>query len=68
LVRPPARSSPPSSGIRARVDVREQGVTIIGSAKAVEDFLDGREIDRRLADPEASRCIPWAKVKASLGL
>src|SRR5215218_7901381 len=56
LVRPPARSSrpsPPSSGIRARVDVREHGVAIIGSAKAVEDFLDGREIDRRLADPEA---------------
>jgi len=71
LVRPPARSSrpsPPSSGIRARVDVREHGVTIIGSAKAVEDFLDGREIDRRLADPESSRCIPWAKVKANLGL
>lgn len=62
--RSPARAAPPAGD----VVLHEHGVTISGSIEAVEDFLDAREIDRRMADPEASRRIPWDQVKATLGL
>ncbi len=46
----------------------EDGVTITGTEHDIEDFLDSREIDRRMADPEANQRIPWDQVKANLGL
>jgi hypothetical protein len=44
------------------------GITITGAPSDVEDFLDAREIDRRLADPANQERIPWREVKASLGI
>ncbi len=51
-----------------KVVIHEHGVLISGSRQAMEDYVDGREIDRRLADPENQRRIPWAEVKARRGL
>jgi hypothetical protein len=48
--------------------VRKQGVRIVGTPAAIEDFLDAREIDRRLADPANQHRIPWAELKARRGL
>jgi predicted nucleotidyltransferase len=56
------------SGRGADIAVCEYDVTISGPERAVEDFLDAHEIDRRLADPEASRRLPWDQVKTNLGL
>ena len=63
--RAPTRTFRPSAG---EVVVRERGVTIAGSPRAVEDYLDAQEIDRRLADPENRPRIPWAELKARRGL
>ena len=43
-------------------------VTITGTPDAIEDYLDAREIDRRLADPENRQRIPWSELKAKRGL
>ncbi len=50
------------------VVIHEHGVIIAGAEQAIEDFLDGREIDRRLADPANQVDIPWEDVKARRGL
>ncbi len=50
------------------VVIHEHGVLISGSRQAMEDYVDGREIYRRLADPDNQRRVPWAEVKARRGL
>jgi hypothetical protein len=50
------------------VVIHEHGVIIAGTEAAIEDFLDGREIDQRLADPANRVDIPWEDVKARRGL
>jgi hypothetical protein len=48
--------------------VHQHGVAISGPEDLVEDFLDGQEIDRRLADPANQQRIPWSELKARRGL
>jgi len=51
-----------------RAVARHGGVTISGSLDAVEDYLDAREIDRRLSDPANHERLTWSKLKARRGL
>jgi hypothetical protein len=51
-----------------QVVVHGRGVTIVGSARAIEDYLDAREIDRRMADPENRQSVSWSDLKAKRGL
>jgi hypothetical protein len=50
------------------VVVVEGGVRISGSPRAIEDYLDSREIDRRLADSENQRRISIADLRAKRGM
>ena len=78
LVAPPARRTvdmsdyrPPTEPPRRAAEdvvVREDGVTISGSPAAIEDYLDAREIDRRLADPSNQRRLSLAELRAKRGL
>lgn len=51
-----------------RVIVKGAGVSITGTRRAVEDYLDAQEIDRRLADPTNQERVPWDEIKARRGL
>jgi hypothetical protein len=53
---------------RVAATVQAHGVAIVGTPAAVEDYLDQREIDRRLADPANQRRLSWEEVKARRGL
>ncbi len=78
----PARKPPTiPSALLARVEkgervlVRKRGRTVaalvpLKSARALrdlEDYLDGAEAERRLADPR-EKLVPWEKVKRDLRL
>jgi hypothetical protein len=63
--RPTGQKRDGSSG---EVVVQKDGVTISGPEDLVEDFLDGQEIDGRLADPANQQRIPWSELKARRGL
>ncbi|MGE3601635.1 MAG: hypothetical protein AB7N70_39540 [Dehalococcoidia bacterium] len=43
-------------------------MTISGSPAAIEDYLDAREIDRRLVDPSNQRHLSLAELRAKRGL
>ena len=63
-----ARAGAAPRGSRPAFVVVDNGVTITGSPRALEDHLDGREIERRHADPENQGRIPWSELKAKRGL
>lgn len=48
--------------------IREQDVLVAGTPAALEDFMDGWEIDRRMADPANQRRLSWQDLKGSRGL
>lgn len=62
------RSIRSRAGGAGSVVIEGHGVTIIGAAQSIEDFLDGQEINRRLADTESRRRVSWAALKARRGL
>ena len=47
---------------------REDGVTHSGSPAVIEDYLDAREIVRRLADPSDHHRLSLAELRAKRGL
>jgi hypothetical protein len=51
-----------------RRSIRRNGVTISGTPDAIEDFLDARLIDERLAEARTRQPIPWDELKARRGL
>ncbi|MGE0540426.1 MAG: hypothetical protein AB7R89_09605 [Dehalococcoidia bacterium] len=52
----------------AEVVIRDDHVTISGEQEAIEDYLDAREIDRRLADPSNHTRLSLAELRAKRGL